>query len=118
MGAVGTSARVVNASFLLERGAEARALLKLGFETTADFEDALQASGWTVHRGRDGAIDDIDFSGVAFTRGFNAVLSKLGPFVSAGSFILLEGEDGAQCRWDFDGRRCSFVDAGLVEMAG
>ena len=114
---LGTPVKVADASFLIERAAEARALLKLGLETPRDLEAALTASGWTVHRGRDGTIDDIDFTGPAFTRDFNAVLPMLGPFVLAGSFIVLEGNDGAQCRWDFDGASCSFVDAGLVEEA-
>lgn len=117
MRATGPTARVVDASFSLERDAEARALLKLGLDSPAELERALRASGWTVHRARDGAIDDVDFTGVALTPDFNAVLGQLGPFVTAGSYVVLEGEDGEQCRWDFDGRACDFVDSGLARRA-
>jgi hypothetical protein len=113
----GPGVKVSEASFAMERGAEVRAMLKLGFETPEELEAALTASGWTVHRGRDGAVDDIDFTGEAFGAEFNALLPALGPFVAAGSFIELEGDDGAKCRWDFDGHACSFVDAGLAQLA-
>ena len=109
--------RVVDASFALERAAEARALLKLGLDSPRELEKALSDSGWTVHRARDGAIDDIDFSGPAFSNEFNAVLGQLGSYVAGGSFIVLENEEGAQCRWDFDGRECRFVDLGLAREA-
>jgi hypothetical protein len=114
---LGDSVKVVEASFGIQRAAEAKALLRLGFEGPADLEAALLASGWTVHRNLDGEVDDIDYPGPAFTREFNDLLPLLAAFVTAGSFIVLEGDDGAQCRWDFDGGRCSFVDSGLVEEA-
>jgi len=113
VGGRGPSVRVVDASFAMDRAAEARVLLKLGFDSPAELEKALADSGWTVHRARDGSIDDIDFSGPEFTADFNAILVQLGPYVCAGSFIVLEGEEGAQCRWSFDGRECRFVDLGL-----
>jgi len=113
----GPSVKVVDASFLLERPAEARALLKLGLESARELETALAASGWSVHRASDGSIDDIDFAGPTLSSEFNAVLGQLGPFVAAGSFVVLENEDGVQCRWDFDGRECRFVDLGVAADA-
>jgi len=114
----GTTARVVDASFAIDRDDEARLLLKLGFESAHDLEDALSDTGWAVHRGPDGGIDDLDFAGPLLSAEFNDVLPTLGPFVVADSYVVLEVEDGAQCRWDFDGRKCTFVDFGLVEQAG
>lgn len=113
----GLAVRVVDASFQLERAAEARALLKLGLDSPAELEAALLASGWAVHRSRTGAIDDLDWAGPVFSDAFNQLLPRLGPFVAAGSYIVLEGEDGRQCRWDFDGRDCTFVDLGLWDAA-
>ena len=117
MKARGPSVKVVDASFLLERPAEARALLKLGLESPRELEKVLSDSGWTVHRAVDGSIDDLDFSGPTLSAEFNAVLGQLGPFVASASFIVLENDEGVQCRWDFDGRECHFVDLGLAGEA-
>ncbi|HEY3447137.1 MAG TPA: hypothetical protein VGK67_12265 [Myxococcales bacterium] len=113
----GPSVKVVDASFLIERAAEARALLKLGLDTPRELEKALSDSGWTLHRASDGSIDDLDFSGPTLSAEFNAVLGQLGPFVAGGSFVVLENDEGVQCRWDFDGRECHFVDLGLAAEA-
>jgi len=110
--------KVVEAFFEITRAAEARALLKLDLDKPHDLEQALFAGGWTVHRGRDGTIDDIDFTAPVFGPDFNAFLSQLGPFVSANSFIVLEDEEALQCRWDFDGSQCTFLDFGLARNAG
>ncbi len=118
MRGAGTTARVVDASFAIAHEDEPKLLLKLGYESAAELEEALTDTGWAVHRGRDGGIDDIDFAGPLFSAEFNAVLPSLAPFVVADSYIVLEGDDGAQCRWDFDGRKCSFVDFGLAAQAG
>lgn len=109
----GPKVKVVDASFVIERAAEARALLKLGLDSPRELEKALSDSGWTVRRAADGSIDDIDFAGPSFSTEFNAVLGLLGPFVLGGSFVVLENEEGLQCRWDFDGKECHFVDLGL-----
>ncbi|MGC4113117.1 MAG: hypothetical protein QM765_00240 [Myxococcales bacterium] len=113
----GPRVKVSDASFLIERPAEARALLKLGLDSPRELEKALADSGWSIHRAPDGAIDDIDFSGPTLSTEFNAVLRQLGPFVSSGSFVVLENDEGLQCRWDFDGRECQFVDLGLGDEA-
>jgi hypothetical protein len=105
---------VADASFELSRSAEAKALLKLGFDQPSDLELALTTGGWTLERRRDRAVDDIDYTGPELLPEFNAVLPQLGPFVTSGSYIVLEDEDGAQCRWDFDGRVCTFLDFGLL----
>ena len=109
------SASVAQASLALSPSAEARARRALGFDTPEAFEAALEASGWRLRRGRGGEIEAVDWAGPGPTTGLNQMLPRLGPYVEAGSFIVLEGVGGARCRWDFDGETCTVVDAGLIE---
>ena len=110
--------KVIDAYFEITRGAEAKALLKLGFDKPRELEEALAAGGWALHRGPDGTIDDIDYTAAVFSPDFNAFLPQLGAFVTANSFIVLEDEELLQCRWDFDGAKCTFLDFGLARNAG
>lgn len=65
-------------------------------------EDALDELGWDAEMDEDYNITDIQFS--AEKLGDEAeFFALLAPYVEAGSFIEMRGEDGERWRWTFDG---------------
>lgn len=91
----------------LRRVAEARSLA-----------DAIDEFGWSVE------IDDLaggDLVGIRFEAekigDEDKLFGALAPFVQAGSFIEMRGEDGEAWRWVFDGQTCAEV-RGAVRFDG
>jgi hypothetical protein len=66
---------------------------------------ALQEWGWQLNLDADGNGNSIDF--MRDKLGDEEVLFEtIAPFVAAGSFIEVTGEEGARWRWHFDGKEC------------
>lgn len=84
--------------------------------TTADFVnakdivEAMDAWRWQVEVDDEGNVVDICFNGEKLGDD-TILLEAIAPFVEAGSFIEMKGEDDAFWKWVFDGR-------GMVEVAG
>lgn len=76
--------------------------------------DAIEAWGWTPEEKERGG----SFSGICLNSeklGDEEVMFKaIGPYVEKGSYIEMQGEDGARWRWNFDGKKCTQQDAKLV----
>ena len=67
--------------------------------------DALYAWRWRAYTSDNGDLSVIYFNGEKSgqdTTLFNAIA----PYVTAGSYVAMRGEDGALWRWYFDGTNC------------
>jgi hypothetical protein len=80
---------------------------------------------WNICQDLRENVNDIEFEGEKF--GDDDVLFRaIGPFVQAGSWIEMLGEDGAYWRWVFDGKRVHEFNAsnkwndedGIMEALG
>lgn len=76
------------------------------FVKAETFEKAMDAWRWSVESERNnGDIDIIYFDGEKL--GDEAVLFDIiAPYVEDGSYIEMQGEDGARWRWCFVGGKC------------
>ena len=71
--------------------------------------EAISAWRWEANESENGDITDIYFHGEKL--GDDTIfLEAIAPYVEAGSYIEMQGEDGSIWRWVFDGR-------GVVEQA-
>jgi hypothetical protein len=69
------------------------------------FCEIMEAWRWEVSLSKDGDAIGICFQGEKL--GDDDVLfGAIAPFVRAGSYIEMHGEDGAIWRWVFDGKEC------------
>ena len=69
------------------------------------FSEAMRAWRWEVEEGKSktGTVVAVSFEGEKL--GDDATLFKaIAPYVEAGSWIEMEGEDGCLWRWVFDGK--------------
>jgi len=66
---------------------------------------ALRAWRWEAEFDKDGNINAIYFEGEKSGDDL-ALFNAIAPFVKAGSFIEMSGEDGAIWRFQFDGKIC------------
>lgn len=74
------------------------------------FEDLMSEWRWEVVENDDGDFDSIQFSGEKI--GDDLILFQaIAPFVKKGSYIEMQGEDGALWRWVFNGKTCQEVNA-------
>lgn len=65
--------------------------------------DALDAWRWKVEIDENGNISNITFTGEKL--GDDEILfAAIAPFVQAGSYITMQGEDGCVWKWVFDGK--------------
>lgn len=81
------------------------------FVEATTLQEAIKAWRWSVEVSEEsGDIVDICFDGEKLGDD-TILLEAIAPYVEAGSFIDMEGEDGSLWRWAFDGR-------GVVELAG
>lgn len=79
------------------------------FITADTFEEAMDAWRWKV----ESSYKAIFFEGEKL--GDDLLLfSTIAPYVEAGSYIEMQGEDGAIWRWIFDGKTCREVTAKIV----
>lgn len=75
------------------------------FTTAGTLKEALSAWRWETNESKEGDIDGIFFNGEKLGDD-QTLFETLAPYVEAGSFIGMEGEDGAIWRWFFDGKNC------------
>lgn len=68
-------------------------------------DDILQEFGYDTYADDEGTIHDVYFAADKIGDEFQ-LFEAIAPFVEAGSFIAMRGEDGALWRWYFDGQRC------------
>lgn len=84
---------------------------------TADFLKATTLAAamdewrWTLHfESDDGDADGIQFHGEKSGDDMH-LFQAIAPFVERGSFIEMQGEDGALWRWVFNGKTCEEKEA-------
>lgn len=74
------------------------------FVDAKSLEAAIKAWRWEAHIDKDD-IDHLEFAGEKL--GDDEVMFKaIAPFVEAGSYIHMAGEDGYHWKWDFNGKDC------------
>lgn len=72
------------------------------FHTLTDAAQLLEAWRWDVEFDDDGNIDTVHFLGEKLGDD-NILFDAIAPFVKAGSYVEMSGEDGDRWRWIFDG---------------
>lgn len=72
------------------------------FTKARTLEDAMRAWRWQIEGEEGGDVDSIMFAGEK-SGDDSILLGAIAPYVEAGSFIEMQGEDGAIWRWSFDG---------------
>lgn len=87
---------------------------KQELEDAHSLEHALEEWGWdTIHDEETG-----DVIGISFARekagDEEKLFAAIAPFVEAGSYIEMSGEDGARWRWCFDGKSLSTKQATIT----
>jgi hypothetical protein len=95
-----------------------KAMQELGKERKWDFEfdkldclpDILNEWCWELDVAESGNIRGIQFTGEK-SRDELDMFKAIAPFVKAGSFIEMRGEDGCMWRYVFDGTTCNEVYA-------
>ena len=71
-------------------------------------DEAMSCLRWPIVEDDDGNVIDINFDGEKF--GDDELLFKaLGPYVEAGCYIQMSGEDNSMWRWAFDGNKCTEI---------
>ena len=73
--------------------------------TARDLPTLIDAWRWIPEVAWDGTITALTFRGTRMDQS-HLLMAALGPFVEAGSFIRMRGEDGAVFQWTFDGTMC------------
>jgi hypothetical protein len=72
------------------------------------FQEAMEACRWDVNSKVD--ICEIQFNGEKLGDE-ETILNVIAPYVEAGSYIEMSGEEDSRWRWSFDGQRVTEVDA-------
>lgn len=80
----------------------------------SSLEAALREWRWTPIMDDEGNIEDIEFLGQKLGNE-DELFNTIAPFVRAGSYIVVAGEEGEVWRWRFDGERCH-REAGRIEF--
>ena len=83
-------------------------------EAAETLEAGLKACGWDAELDSDGRIEKLFYEGKLLTDidDVERLFRIVAPFVRTGSFLMIEGEDGARWRFSFakGGLRVSFDD--------
>lgn len=83
------------------------------FYTIRSLDKMLEEWGWLIQVDEAGDVVDIEFTRSKI--GDEQILfTAIAPYVDAGSFIEMVGEDGARWRWTFNGDTCEEVYAETV----
>jgi len=72
-----------------------------------NLHDALYACGWNID------TDVIEFYGEKY-REDNKMFEALSPFVVAGSYIEMSGEQDDYWRWKFDGEKMKEIEGKII----
>jgi hypothetical protein len=76
------------------------------FAERDNLHDIMLSWRWELEYDNDGNVDAIWFAGEKI--GDDELLfNAIAPFVEAGSFIEMMGEDGTRWKWVFDGKTCT-----------
>jgi len=70
-------------------------------EEAKTFSEAMEEFRWQVEIDDDGDVNGISFLGEKFANDDDYIFEALAPFVKSGSYIEMNGEDGAIWRWAF-----------------
>ncbi|MBD3262525.1 MAG: hypothetical protein GF334_12805 [Candidatus Altiarchaeales archaeon] len=73
------------------------------------FSDLMREFRWEVEMDDDENVVGVSFGGEKLGDD-DLFFQMMAPFVEAGSFIEMRGEDESMWRWNFDGTSCSQVD--------
>lgn len=87
------------------------------FLAAETFAEALLAWRWEVEVFDGEAIEAIQFYGEKLGDD-DLLFAALAPYVKAGSYLEMQGEDGEAWRWEFDGKACREVNGELVFATG
>lgn len=75
------------------------------YKNATDIGEAFDAWRWELRQDSNGDWSLVGFNGEKL--GDDAILFEaVAPFVKSGSFVEMQGEDGARWRWVFDGKTC------------
>ena len=78
----------------------------MSFAHLQDIVEVFRCWRWSIERDEQtGDIVDIGFAGQKLGDDF-VLFNTIAPFVKAGSFIEMRGEDNAIWRWQFNGTSC------------
>jgi len=75
------------------------------FQKFTDFPLIIGAWMWDIELDSEGNVIEIQFEGESLGDE-DALFGAFAPFVKAGSYIDMVGEDGERWRWAFDGTKC------------
>ena len=83
------------------------------FLSAKTLEEAMDAWRWEIDLDEKGNVEEISFCGEKI--GDDKLLfDAIAPWVKKGSYIEMQGEDGEQWRWNFDGKTCKEQNARIV----
>lgn len=78
-----------------------------------DLHDMMEEWRYELEYDDEGNVDGIQFTGEKI--GDDLILfNAIAPFVEAGNYITMMGEDGAKWKWAFDGTTCKEQDSTVV----
>ena len=106
------------ANFKLKPGKEAAALQAIKEQASADspwvttdeilnatnFKNAMEAWRWRIEYNDKGEISDLQFEGEKLGDDVR-LWDAIAPYVKAGSYIEMSGDEGCLWRWFFDGKK-------------
>ena len=106
---MGFCMRPVEIKFKIEKENEAKAFkaIKSKFSKTRNADnlsEAMQIMRWEISESSEG-IDDVEFLGEKLGED-HELFKTIAPYVKAGSYIEMSGDEGTSWRWSFDGNTC------------
>lgn len=87
------------------------------FISASRLDEVLRIWRWEADFDDDGSITDLTFTGENLGDE-DRLFAKLAPFVEAGSYIAVVGEDGAIWRWVFENGRISCEEGTVTFHSG
>jgi len=75
-----------------------------GFSKIKSFDRIMEEWRWEAVMDDDGNVDEIQFLGEKLGDD-EQLFEAIAPYVKAGSYIEMEGEDGSRWQWTFDGKQ-------------
>ena len=90
-----------------------KAFTQMDVQGTSIFADAMRHCSWSVSLAAAGNVTGIFFEGQNWGED-EELFDAISPWVEAGSFIEMRGEDGDLWRWIFDGKSCKQVSPETV----
>jgi len=112
---MGYCMRQVGSSFFIAKAKVDAALEAMGGEEGYEIsrkkgESHASVQCWSFDLDDKGNITGIHFGGEKKGYGENERFARVAPFVKAGSYVEMSGEDGARWRYVFDGKKMKEID--------